>query len=271
MHAKGELLPEIRPGGTAVLNGDDPLVRRLAERFHGRRLLFGADGEAPVRAADCRQTHRGLTFTLVVAGARVPVTLHTAGAFMCLNALAAAAVGHLAGLSAAEIGAGLADFEPVKGRLNLVSLADGTHLIDDTYNANPLSMGVALDTLAALRGGQRAFVVAGDMLELGPEAERWHRRIGERIGRMGVERLCAAGALAAAVAAGAREAGLPPDRIFTGTRQEIEADLGRRLQPGDWVLVKGSRGMAMEKVVAGLKDRAGRRAGADRPAEAEEA
>ena len=173
---------------------------------------------------------------------------------MIANALAAAAVGYLLGISAARVKAGLESFKPVAGRMNICHLPNGIHIIDDTYNANPDSMKVALATLKQMRAGSRGIFVAGNMLELGAQAPALHRQIGAQAARTEVGRIYASGENAAALAAGAREESLQPTDTITGSRKEILEDLKGWLQPGDWVLVKGSRGMAMEKVVEGLKE-----------------
>lgn len=132
--------------------------------------------------------------------------------------------------------------------MNIVH-AGGIHIMDDTYNANPASMKAALETLAALSGKGRSVFVAGDMLELGSDAESLHRQIGELAARIGVSRLYAVGTHAGALADAALKAGMKKEGVFVGTRSEIAADLKDRLQPDDWILVKGSRGMAMEQIV----------------------
>jgi UDP-N-acetylmuramoyl-tripeptide--D-alanyl-D-alanine ligase len=172
---------------------------------------------------------------------------------MVTNALAAAAVGNQLGISSSTIKAGLEAFTPVSGRMNILHPRNQIHIIDDTYNANPDSMKAALATLNTMRAGSRGVFVAGDMLELGDQAPSLHSKIGGIAARSGISRLYARGEFADMVASGARKEGLPAEDTITGSRDEIIADLTDWLQPGDWVLVKGSRGMAMEKVVKGLK------------------
>ena len=172
---------------------------------------------------------------------------------MVSNALAAAAVGFLLGIPATTIKAGLESFTPVSGRMNICHLPNGIHMIDDTYNANPDSMSAALATLNQMRAGGRGIFVAGDMLELGARTAEMHSQLGSRAANNNVARLYASGQQSAAVAEGARKEGMQPADMVTGSREEILEDLKGYLQPGDWVLVKGSRGMAMENVVDGLK------------------
>jgi UDP-N-acetylmuramoyl-tripeptide--D-alanyl-D-alanine ligase len=214
--------------------------------------MFGLAESAGVRAAAIRETPTGLEFDLLVGGAGPRVRLEAFGRVMVHNALAAAAVGTLLGLPPEEIRAGLESFRPVPGRMGLMALPGGVHLIDDTYNANPASMRAAVETLAALRGPGRALLVTGDMRELGPEAARLHRELGRLAAEARVDRLFVCGGHAADVAAGAIAAGMPAAAIAAGARDEIRDALLAAVRPGDWVLVKGSRAMGMETIVRAL-------------------
>ncbi len=138
--------------------------------------------------------------------------------------------------------------------MNIFHLPNGVHMIDDCYNANPDSMKAALAALSQMGTAGRRIFVAGDMLELGAQAPKLHSKVGALAARTEIDRLYATGEYAATVVAGAQEESMQPAHTITGSREEIIADLKDWLQPGDWVLVKGSRGMAMEKVVQGLKD-----------------
>jgi UDP-N-acetylmuramoyl-tripeptide--D-alanyl-D-alanine ligase len=253
MNAKGELLAGLAADGTAVLNADDPRVLQLAERTDRRVLLYGLSPTAAVRAVDPAPTHRGSRFTLVLPDANVTVDLKAPGTFMIVNALAAAAVGHLTGIPATEIGRGLENFEPAEGRMTFVPTRMGLTLVDDTYNANPGSMAAALETVRVMRGANRSLFVMGDMKELGRHAEDLHRQVGALAVRSGVTAVFVTGEFAGAVAAGAAGEGLPAERIVTGSKTELVRRLTAVLEPGDWVLIKGSRSMAMEEVFQALK------------------
>lgn len=250
--AKGELLAELAVDGTAILNADDPRVMELAAETRRRVVRFATEAAAEVRARHLQPAALGTTFDLIVPGERASVTLALPGRFMVANALAAAAVGWTLGIGITEIKAGLEAFRPFAGRMAHRELAGGVHLIDDTYNANPGSMAAAIQTLADLGRSSRRLLVMGDMLELGEQSAALHAASGELAACSGVSALLVAGRFRAAVARGARAGGLPPDRIFEGDREEILAALKTRLRPGDWVLVKGSRGMGMETIVQGL-------------------
>jgi len=252
MRAKGELLDKLDPRSTAVLNADDPMVRRLAPRAVGKVLLFGMAEEAVIRADKVSATEMGSRFDLILPDDRMSVNLKIPGSFMVLNALAAAAVGHRIGLSALQIKTGLEAFVPVQGRLNIMSTRSGIHLIDDTYNANPGSMAAALATLETLRKRHRAFFVTGDMRELGQQSKALHIELGALAARSGITALFVTGDFADSVVKGAVEAGMDSKNIITGSKADILSRLIQRLKPGDWVLVKGSRAMAMEDVIGGL-------------------
>lgn len=255
--AKGELLKTIRPGGTAVLNADDTHVRKLASEPYlkdrlQRVVSFGLAEDAHIRAESVYSKGIGTSFTLVLPNDRITVDLKIPGRFMVSNALAAAAAGYLCGLDAHEIKTGLERFTAVPGRMHVIDTAKGFHIIDDTYNANPGSMKAAIMTLKSLKGRRNGFMAVGDMYELGPEAEAGHENIGWLAGQSGISGLFATGSFAATVAKGARRGGLGSECIFTGNREDIAEHLIKRLGPGDWVLVKGSRAMGMEKIVQQL-------------------
>ncbi len=247
--AKGELLAHILPKGMVVLNKDDEYVSALAEKSPCPVMFFGTSSRADVRAESIEESGDGVRFDLVLPDDRVLVRLRTPGRFMVLNALAAAAAGYAAGIDAAQIGQGLAAFRPSAGRLHVVETENGVNILDDTYNANPQSMIAAIETFTTVRRSGRGYMVLGDMLELGDKAQALHRRVGMAAGEAKAHKIYAHGEFAAALLSGAREAGMKDETLMTGTKEEITADLLNRLQPEDWLLVKGSRGMAMETVV----------------------
>ena len=247
--AKGELLATIRPGGTAILNADDSRVAALADAFDGPVVFFGQGERARVRAHGVRPTETGLAFTLVAPSGETEVRLATPATVMVANALAAAAAGAVLGIPLDRIKAGLEAFVPEAGRMGIRRLGRGIGLVDDTYNANPGSMTAAIETLANLPARGRKIAVLGDMLELGPQSAALHREIGQAVGRGGIDRLYAAGSFAEAVADGAVSRQMAAERVFAGTKEAVVERLRDDLQEGDLILVKGSRGMAMETVV----------------------
>jgi UDP-N-acetylmuramoyl-tripeptide--D-alanyl-D-alanine ligase len=250
--AKGELLDHLVSDGKAILNQDDPHVAAMAQRSPHEIIWYGLTEAATVRAAEVTTTAQGSTFRLHLPDAQARITLPIPGAFMVINALAAAAVGHTLGLDIEQIQAGLAQFKPVAGRMNIRRLNGGVTLIDDTYNANPGSMKAALQTLQTLRGASRGLFVAGDMLELGHQAEALHHEVGAFAARTGVAALFATGPLASHLAEGARHGGLAADHIHIGSQSDIVQGLRQYMGQGDWILIKGSRGMKMEVVVQAI-------------------
>ncbi len=250
--AKGELFLRLPAGGCAIYNADDPLVSRLPAPAGVRRLSFGL-GKADVAASGIESLGlQGQKFTLSLTGEELPVRLKAFGLHNVANALAAAAAAAALEVPAEVIRAGLEQFTPYDKRCNLEDL-DGVILFDDSYNANPASMRAALVTLAGIRGKGGAIAVLGDMLELGEGAAEAHREVGE-VAASFVTRLYVMGEMAETVAAGARAGGLAAGAVVVAaSHEEILADLVESVREGDFILVKGSRGMAMDKVAAGVR------------------
>lgn len=256
--AKGEIFDNIRSDGFAVLNADDDQVLKLASQlktrnYNGNVVWFGVSDNADVRARDVMESDAGLEFTLTAAGRSHHVRLKTHGRFMVYNALAAAAVGNILGLNLTEIAQGLEKFRPVAKRMNIEHLKNGIHLIDDTYNANPVSMRMALMTLQSLKGENRGIFVAGDMLELGSFSDTLHEQIGFQAASLGVAKMFITGTFSPAMKKGAIRAGLAEQQIFTGDKTQIIQALKSDIRKNDWILIKGSRGMKMEDVVEGIR------------------
>ncbi len=257
--AKGEMLDRLPRDGTAVLNADDAFFKDLAARVRGQVRSFGFSERADVRALQVER--RGLAFSFVRVGVRgrarpLSVTLGVAGAHNIANALAAIATGLALGVGESAIRAGLARFRPTAMRSE-VRRWRGVTWLNDCYNANPSSMRAALRWLAELKGelkgNGRAIAVLGDMLELGEGSVRIHRDIGEELARQGTDYLLTVGDLAAEIAAGARGVGMPVDRVIvTHEHAALAERLKDILRAGDVVLLKGSRGTRMERVLEEL-------------------
>ncbi len=260
--AKGELLDQLPYDGAAVLNADDRFFHNLASRARCPVVSFGLSMSAQVRAEDvAMDPRRGTTFQLILPGrARgVPVTLRVYGSHNLSNALAAAAVGYVLGLSGPMIARGLARFKPATMRSQVLRVG-GLRVINDCYNANPASMKAAIGLLHELGAGARTIAVLGDMLELGPNAPEWHREVGGYVAQQGIQYLIACGALGQGIAEGARGAGMAADRVQEATDAEAAAHLlTTLLRDGDVLLLKGSRGMRMEQILEALKKQRGTR------------
>jgi UDP-N-acetylmuramoyl-tripeptide--D-alanyl-D-alanine ligase len=258
--AKGELFLRLPTGGWAVYNADDPLIARCPSPSGVTRLSFGLE-RAEVSATGIRsEGPAGQSFTLRLPQGALSVRMKVYGLHNIYNALAAAAAATALGVAPEVIGAGLEAFTPVAKRFNLEEVG-GIVLIDDSYNANPASMAAALVTLRDISDESRTIAVLGDMLELGEGSAKAHREVG-RLAATCVDRLYLLGALAETVAAGAVEGGLAAAEVMVAKDHgEILADLVRVLTKGDYLLVKGSRGMRMETVAEGIRQRFG--AGSD--------
>lgn len=251
--AKGELYVTLRPGATAVINADDERVVSLPVANGVRRLLYGLGPEAQVRGEAIEVGGDGVGFVLCLPEGRFPVRLQLAGRHNVHNALAAAAAASALGVPGTTIAQGLEAFRTIAGRMEAVQLADGITLLADTYNANPLSVKAALLALDEMGGTGARVAVLGDMLELGPQAAALHREVGAVAARR-ADLLLALGSLAGAIAEGARQAGMPETQIrIVLSHEEAVVALQQLLRPGDRVLVKGSRGMRMERICAALQ------------------
>ena len=258
---KGQLFRLLSDRGIAVVNVDDEAVRDLAGRRSGRSITYGLGGGAEVTAADVAVNRQGLSFTLSLGPDKIKVEMAVAGNHNLMNALAAAAISRALSIPTDVIRQGLQSFQPVPGRMEIIALKNGGFLINDSYNANPVSVREALLAFQKLRADRRGTVVLGDMLELGSETERWHEEIGGLAASTGVDRLILRGAFAPMTAAGAQKKGLPPGRIhLPASTGEIADELISSWQEGDWVLVKGSRAMKMEEVVQRVIEKFGRAA-----------
>jgi len=247
--AKGELLEALPPQGTAIVNGDCSWTRRLAARTSARVVTFGLGPHCQVRAEDVvGRGLSGFSFRLVAPVGEAVVHSPMPGRHNVYNALAAAAVGLALGMELEEVAGALAEAR-TDLRLRTVPGPRGSTIIDDTYNASPASVLAALDLLSELEG--RRLALLGDMLELGSYAEEGHRLVGERAGRL-VDVLVLVGEWAEVMAQAARRGGRAQVTVAASKGEAAEA-LRRQLGPGDYLLVKGSRALALEEVVEALR------------------
>jgi UDP-N-acetylmuramoyl-tripeptide--D-alanyl-D-alanine ligase len=250
--AKGELFAGLGRNATIVVNRDDPRVVQLASSFPGRQLGFSTlDLAADVALVKVIvMDYESTRFLLRVGGDTREVRIHVAGRHHLTNALAAAAVGLALKVPSADIAEGLASFRPFDKRMEIIALRGDLYLINDTYNANPGSMTAALQTLRALAGGGRSVALLGDMLELGARSPELHREVGQAAAREAVDYLLVMGKQADYFLKGAAEGGMAADHLIQGSdHRELARKTFALLVPGTWVLVKGSRGMRMEKAV----------------------
>ena len=255
--AKAELVRALPPGGIALLNYDDPWVREMAQQTVAQVFTYGLTPEADLWASDVvSEGMEGVRFVLHhkedVIHAKVPLL----GRHSVHTALRATAVGLIEGMSWHEIMSGLQD-STVQLRLVSVPGINGSLLLDDTYNASPASTVAALNLLDDLSG--RKMAVLGEMAELGPYEEEGHRKVGCRAADV-ANILITVGSRAGLMAEEALTCGMSPSTVIkVDTNMQAIECLRQLIQSGDIVLVKGSRSMAMEEIVASLQVVAGER------------
>jgi UDP-N-acetylmuramoyl-tripeptide--D-alanyl-D-alanine ligase len=256
--AKRELIENLiswREPPTAVLNYDDERVRKFAEGFAGRVVSFGQNVGADFRVLQGKAAEGfGSRFRVTGPNLDCEFRLPLPGWHNVQNALAAIAVARLFGVPAKDLQQALSEFENLPQRGEVLTLFGGVTVISDCYNSNPLAMESMLETLAAWPAASRRIVVAGEMLELGPTSPGLHRGIGRKCAESHVTWLLAVQGDARCFLEGALEAGFPPERARFFADATQAGDFCRTLlQPGDVVLVKGSRGVRLETVTELLR------------------
>ncbi len=249
---KGSLYRHIRAGGAIAVNLDDPWTNRLGAHFKGQKFTYGRRGQ--VRAVSTRiRGPRGMDIVLQAGRRRCKVRLNYLGQHNVANALGAAALTLGAGATLAVVRRGLEKVRPFSMRMQIEEW-HGIGVINDTYNANPASMKAALTTLAEIPSKGAKIAVLGDMFELGKHSAREHRQLGRAAARASLNGLYLLGVHAEYVRRGALAGAMGADKIVIGENHaELARQLGDRVKRGDWLLFKGSRGMAMEKVLHELQ------------------
>lgn len=261
LEEKGRLLAGLRENDLAVVNIDDGRLGGFAERTAARGLTYSLrDASADVHLTGPVKFDRGISNFDIALGQRVvSVGLPVLGSHHVQNAVAAAAVGYGMGVAVESIVEGLARHRPVRQRMEVHRLEGGVVLVDDTYNANPESVLAAVRSVVEAGCGKPVIAVLGEMREMGPEGTRLHRELGRQIGTMGISRLITLGDFAAEIGEGAKDAGFSSGaNHHAKSHQEIVDMLRSERIEDSWILVKGSRGMTMERVVQGLMDNGNR-------------
>jgi len=253
--AKGELPAALPAGGVALLNSDDPLVAAMAGRTAARVVTFGRGPEAAVRAADVRLDGQGRPgFTLVTPAGSAPVRMRLFGEHNVTNALAAAALATELGLALPQVADGLSTATArSRWRMEVTQRPDGVTVINDAYNASPEAVAAAIETLAFMAAGGRAFAVLGPMYELGSQSDAIHEEVGRLAARAGVAGLIVVGEEAAPVLAGAKAEDSWHGELLAvpDAAGAVEA-LGARLARGDVVLVKAAHSFGLESAALAL-------------------
>lgn len=255
--AKSELLYRISRKARIIINGDDPLLSEVASPFRERLITYGTGIHNDLQAVDI-QDHgiEGIGFTIQYDDQAVPVRISVPGVHNIFNALAAAAIAVQMDESANNIANGLRRYKGVKSRFTVFTLPRDIMLVDDTYNANPASLKAAVDAAKTLVGQYGRFIVGlGEMMELGDETHSAHYEAGRMVAASGASYLFTMGDRNREVIKGSMEAGLSSKSVVVvQSHEEMSRGIHDILQPGDVILLKGSRKMMLERVVESLKD-----------------
>ena len=254
--AKAELVEGLKPSGIAVLNADDDWVIKMREKHKGQTVTFGIERPADVAAKEIDTGHLGLIkFRLQTPLGETQATLPMSGRHNLMNALAAATVATCFEIRPEQIAEALQTAKPPRMRGEVLDFAAGFRVVDDSYNSNPRSLINMVRTITeAGTNARRRIVIAGEMLELGPDEANLHREAGREIGRAGVDVLWGVRGLAAQLVEGANESGLSQTKFFETSEGAARA-IVEQIKEGDLVLVKGSRGVATDKIVSAIRER----------------
>jgi len=252
--AKKEILEGAKNDGTAVLNGDDSLVKKIAEDWKGRKILFGLSAECEVRAQNIQKTGwEGMSFELRYGNREEKISLPFFYESHLYNFLAAAAAAKALSVPFEDILPQIITLKLMPNRGTLVRLTKNIKLIDDSYNSNPAALEAALKALTPLPS-KRKIAVLGDMLELGEKEIEYHIQAGKQAAEWGWDILVTVGILSQHMAEGALSSGMRADQIFSFKNSEEAAEkISTLVQEGDLVLVKASRKIETEKIVERLK------------------
>jgi UDP-N-acetylmuramoyl-tripeptide--D-alanyl-D-alanine ligase len=252
--AKGELVEGLTADGTLIYNADDPLVCRLARRFSGHKISFGQSEASDIRAEKIELLDLYTTrFQLSCDGKTKTISLPFAGAHYVLNALPGIALCRNNNISLEKITESLRKLQPVAMRGRTLRFKKGFTLIDDSYNSNPRALMKMTEVLSGTPSFSRRILLAGEMLELGPDSPRLHFECGSFAVKHHTDIVIGVQGAAQEIVRAALEAGLPQEQTHFFSEADTAASFVNTLvQPGDLLLVKGSRGVHMEKIVKNL-------------------
>jgi UDP-N-acetylmuramoyl-tripeptide--D-alanyl-D-alanine ligase len=251
--AKKEILEGLKPDGTAILNGDDPLVRKISKDFCGKKLFFGLSEDCHIRAQNIKSNGiEGITFELIYRGQKEKTFIPFFYTSFLYNFLAASAVALSLAVPLEKLLGQTKALKPLPKRGTMCQVEKDILLIDDSYNSNPAALESVLTDLARLPFSRKVAVL-GDMLELGKQEAAFHIRAGKQVKNLGWDMLITVGPLARHMAEGALKAGMKKEQVVCFEDSEKASEkIKALLKPGDLVLVKGSRGMKTERIVERL-------------------
>jgi UDP-N-acetylmuramoyl-tripeptide--D-alanyl-D-alanine ligase len=245
VQTKGDLIAGLPQDGLALIPGDSEWTKSLRDRALCRVLTFGQTSDSTYHATNIRSLNANLAFEVKGHEYRLPVT----GRHYLSMSLSIIAIARELGYTPKEIQQGFNQFQPVTGRGNIVQTSSWT-IIDDTYNANPASCRAACEMLAEWKTTGRRILVLGDMLELGPDADFYHRELGQLAGKKNIDVILAIGQHAKHIVAGVKNSEKADVTVKAFHEQQALIDeLKNTLRPSDVILVKGSRGMRMERII----------------------
>ncbi len=253
--AKTELLQSLDKEGITILNRDDPYFFKMLKIVKDKKIYtFGIENKSDIMACNVKmESDKGMRFTLEVQnGKSREIYFPLLGRYNIYNALAAAAVAFALGIELDLIEKGLSSFKPLDLHMQLSNFYNGIKILNDSYNASPLSVKSALETLAEVAHTNRKIAILGDMLELGEKTDFYHREIGKEVAKLSIDTLITVGQGGKIIAQSSKEEGMAEERVFSFEKDE-KINLSKKLlsltKPGDYILLKGSREMKMEDIL----------------------
>ncbi len=258
--AKAEIFEGLKNNGTAIIPGSDPrrniLETKAKENINIKNyLFFGSDQNCDICGCTIKTSTGSTQFSVKIGDTENQFSINSPAIFMVDNSLAAICAAMAAKIDIKNIQTGIKAFTPVSGRMNIYKLSESINIIDDTYNANPASVTAALITLKSMSKNKKNIAVLGDMLELGKKSDKLHWQIGKKAARLGINKLFVFGPQGKHTIKGALENRFPSNNIYHGTKDKIAQKVLENANCDTWLLVKGSRGMAMETVIKELQER----------------
>ncbi|MHC2994818.1 MAG: UDP-N-acetylmuramoyl-tripeptide--D-alanyl-D-alanine ligase [Candidatus Atribacteria bacterium] len=253
--AKSELLQSLNKDGIAVLNRDDPYFLKMLEIVKGKKIItFGLENKSDIMACNIRMIgDRGMKLTLKIKDVEDrEIFFPLLGRYNIYNALAASAVAFALEVESNLIERRLANFKPLDMHMHLNNFYNGIKILNDSYNASPLSVKKALETLTEVAQSHRKIAILGDMLELGEKTDFYHKEIGREVAKLSIDTLITLGKGGRIIAQSFLENGAKKDQVFSFEKNEkkyLTKKLWSLLRPGDFVLLKGSREMQMEEIL----------------------